>query len=77
MYILYTKSTREPFLFCLDRGYIGYPLQQGKILLGLNYCGGKIMTVPATDTDRVVKLWEEFGLAAVVFGTGWSEEIHK
>lgn len=64
-------------MFSLDRGYIGYPLQQGKIVFSLNYRGGKIMTAPATDTDKVRKLREEFGLAVVVFGTGWSGEIEK
>lgn len=64
-------------MFYLDRGYIGYPLQQGKIALGFNNYGGKIMTATATDTDKVRKLREGFGLAAVVLGTGWSEEIEK
>ena len=64
-------------MFCLDGGYIGDPLQQGKSVFGLNYCGGKIMTEPATNIEKLRKLWEDIGLAAVVFGTGWSDEIDK
>jgi len=35
------------------------------------------MTEPATNIEKLRKLWEDIGLAAVVFGTGWSDEIDK
>ena len=54
LHILHININSET-IFILSRQRL-HPIKQREIVLGLNYCGGKIMTVPAADIDMVRKL---------------------